>query len=124
MAFLDATMEEEKLRASSGGRKLSRTSDGLLLWRPNHFGSRNGGSEKVRDKRCGRNNLIEDQKTLKSEGKRLPWPQWWKKTVFGPATERLTHIGSRGSLSFGCSIRLGAVTAEKKPNISHRINIG
>ena len=56
MAFLAATVEEEKLW-ESGGRKLSRTSDGLLLRRPNHFGSRNGGSEKVRDKRCGRNKL-------------------------------------------------------------------
>ena len=118
MAFLAATAEEEKLQASGGGRKLNRMSDGLLLWRPNHFGSRNGGSEKVRDKRCGRNDLIRDQKTLTSEGKRPPWPQRRKKTVFGHATERSTHIGSRGSLSFGWSIRLGAATAEKKPNIS------
>ena len=57
MDFLDTMAEEEKLRASGGGRKLSRTSDGLLLRRPNHFGSCNGGSEKVRDKRCGRKKL-------------------------------------------------------------------
>ena len=50
---------------------------------------------------AGGKSLIGDQRTLTSKGKRLPQPQRWKRTGFRHATERLTHIGSRSSLSFG-----------------------
>ena len=49
----------------------------------------------------GGKSLIGDQRTLTSEGKRFPQPQRRKRIGFEHVTERLTHIGSRSSLSFG-----------------------